>query len=385
MTELQVQMDVEFLVEKLPHRGANTEHERAAAEYIRDRFKQYAPDTEIDDFYSPDTLWFLFSSYYAEFTVVSLIAVWWPRVALCYGAAVFLAYLAEFMGYRIMGRLLPQYETQNVVARLLSPRPKRLLVVMAHYDTGKAGALPVLRTGPALRRMQLLIVFSMLIVLASCAVQSLTVLDEPYVYYNLGARWGAVAFLLSAAAIFSYGELTGDYGNRVNDNASGTAALLRLAERLAADPLDEADVHLVATGSNQGWMNGARRFVTTHPFDRDTTCFLCIDRVDAGALAYTTAEGNLHLLPCSEEMVAAAQAVSAAYGAEPCRLRTACSDALIPLTRGYKTLEVTAVEAGEGEPRAGANPETPPRADYDLIARAADFAEAILRRLAASA
>ena len=43
-------------------------------------------DTEIDDFFCMDSPQYLFASYYAEFSVVSLVAIWWPRIALCYGA-----------------------------------------------------------------------------------------------------------------------------------------------------------------------------------------------------------------------------------------------------------------------------------------------------------
>ena len=138
-----------FLAGNLPHRASNTTNERAAAEYIRGRFASHTPDTELDEFHSIDAAYVLFSSYYAEFFIVALVAHWFPRVGLCYGAAVFLAYLAESMGYNLFARLLPQFETQNVAARFLATHPKRLLVVTAHYDTPKASFLtrPALCTG----------------------------------------------------------------------------------------------------------------------------------------------------------------------------------------------------------------------------------------------
>ena len=85
---------MEYLAGVLPHRGANTRGERSAAEYLAERFKQYTLDVELDDFHSIDGEWLLFASYYAEFTVVAILALWWPLVAFGYGLAVFTAYLA---------------------------------------------------------------------------------------------------------------------------------------------------------------------------------------------------------------------------------------------------------------------------------------------------
>jgi len=382
--ESQIQQDMQLLAGRLAHRAANTDNERVAAEYIRDRLREYAPDAALDDFYSPDNPWYLFASYYAEFTVVSVLAIWWPRVALCYGAVVFLAYLAEFMGYRVMGRFVPQFETQNVVARFLAPRPERQLVVMAHYDSGTVGPLAHRPDAHRLRTTQLAVVACMVVVIFTCALQAVGAFDEDLLWYNTAARWTAAVGLLGAAAMLAYAEGRSEYSRGANDNASGVAALLRLAQRFAERPIESADVYLVATGSNQTWMNGARHFVKMQALDRHTAYFLNLDGVGAGDLRYTTAEGMLHMAPCDDEMIRAARAEASSFQAEPCRLRTACSDALIPLARGYKTIEITAVDESIPAPTDQPLRDTLVHVDYDLTARAADFAEAVLRRLAAT-
>ena len=383
MSEDRIRDDLAFLAGNLPHRRANSENERTAAEYVADRFKEYTPDTEVDDFYSPDDPWYLFASYYAEFCVVSIIAIWWPRIALCYGAAVFLAYLAEFMGHHVMSRLVPQYETQNVVARFLSPRPKRLFVITAHYDSGKICSLVRPRTVSWLGVAHSLVLLCMLTVLMMCAFQALGIFDEAPMRYDVIARWTAAGCLLGAAAILFYCDATGEPTRGANDNASGVAALLGLAERLADEPLKEADVCLVATGSHTSWMNGIRHLIKTHAFDRENTYFLNIDCVGAGDLRYATAEGMLHLFPCSAEMIEAAGAVAPEHGAAPCRLRAACSDSLIPLARGYKAMRITAVEEQDIANETQWRNDTLLNADSALTAKAVDFAEAALRRLEA--
>jgi len=378
VSESQIRDDMQFLAGMLPDRGSNTDNERAAAEYIRDRLKTYTPDTEIDDFYSLDAPYYLFASYYAEFIVVSLVAVWWPRVALCYGSAVFLLYLAEFSGYRIMGRFLPQYETQNVAARFLAPQPDRTIVVMAHYDSGMLTPLTSLLSGARLRWVHFFVLCCMLIVILTCATDALDLFETFAFPYDLALRWAAIASLVCASTALFYAGANSGPLRGANDNASGVAVLLGLAEELAAKPIENADVFLVATGANTTWMHGARHFLTTHKFDRDTTYFIDITRVGQGALAYTTHQGMVHPFPCSPELLETARAVASEYGSVPYRSYDPCADALIPLAKGYKALGITAVPpTHQREVRP-----TDTLADIDstLIAKAADFTEALLRR-----
>ena len=378
MSESEIRADMQVLAGRFVHRGSNTDTERSAAEYIRERLAQHCPDTEIDDFYSIDTPWLLFPAYYAEFTIVALVATWWPRVALCYGGAVFLAYLAEFLGYEVIGRFAPQYETQNVMAKFMAQKPSRLLVVMAHYDTGKKGPLEVPRMMPWLRALHFLLILCMAGVLFSCAVQAVGIPAFDAARYDVIIRWVAAGILLVAACALFLNVLMAEYERGANDNASGVAALISLAGRLAQNPIEHADVALVATGSNRTWMSGARHFLVTHKPDRVTTYVVNIDSVGDGALHYTTAEGMLQLLQCSETIRKEAETVAPAYNLKPCVWRTACSDALIPLVRGYHAISVTALSKDAAAERR----DTAAGVDVALIARAAGFAEALLRRLA---
>ncbi len=384
MSQTRIQSDMEYLAGELPHRGANTDAERAAAEYIRNRFSEYTPDTDIDDFYSIDSHYYLFASYYAEFFIVSLVAFWLPRVALCYGAVVFLAYLCEFMGYRTFSRLLPRFETQNVVARFLATRPKWLFVISAHYDSPRDGVLANPRFLPWLRTAHQAVVVCMLLVLLTCATESVGIFDNTAIPVNLVVRWTAVGFLLCAAFALFHSALHGEFVRGANGNASGVAALLDLAERIAQRPLEEADVWLVATGSKETWMNGMHHFVKSHSPDPETAYFLNIEYVGAGQLHYVTGEGMLHVFPSSPEFLAAAQAVADAYGATPHRLRAVPSDALIPLARGFKTMSIVALDPSGLPQDWHWHTDTLVHVDPECIRKATDFAEAVLRRLEAN-
>lgn len=370
----RIQADMQALAGRLHHRRPNTSMERAAAEYVHERLKPLAHTVEMDDFYSIDSPSMVFASYYAEFTIISLLAIWWPLIAFGYGAGVFIVYLAEFSGYRVMSRFVPQFETQNVLARVLAARPLCTIVVMAHYDSGARGGLMPQRFRRWLPWLHRGILVCMLAVIASCGVEALHggISPESYTPY---VRWGAAFILLAAATALPVNEWLGEPTRGANDNASGVAALLAVAERLSEQPIETADVHFVATGANNTWMSGARQFVAGHGFDRETTFYLNLDSIGIGPPCYSVREGMLVSHRCGRDLVRAAEQARAAHGASPRCIRAASWDSLVALAHGYQAMSVT----GAGEPEEY---DRLVGVEYPAIARAADFAEDLLRRLA---
>ena len=70
------------------------------------------------------------------------------------------------------------------------------------------------------------------------------------------------------------------------------------------------------------------------------------------------------------------------FGAQPCLQRGMPSDALVTMARGFKSMSIVGQEPlREGE-RLPEPPDALPRVDYTAVARAAGFAEGILRHLA---
>lgn len=378
MSMAQMRRDIEYLAGNLAHRGASTQSERAAAEYIRDRFRSYTPDTELDDFYAIESPWLLFASYYAEFFIVALLAFLWPWIAFIYGVCVFLMYLAEFSGYRILAHILPQYETQNVVARILSDAPKRLFIVSAHYDTPKYSAVTSPGAQPWLRILHLLVLLFMVTVLMTCVADALGLVADTQPRLDMALRWISVTGLLCAAAALAACEFSGEFVRGASDNASGVAVLLALAQRFTEVPPKHADIWFLATGSKETWLSGMRQFLRSHRLDKGTTYFLNVDQVGAGKLRYVIAEGMLHLFRGDRDMVRAARAEAAMFDAAPLTWRGLPSDALLPMMHGFKALGITASGA-----RANLDDDSdhPGDIDYSTVTHAAAFAEGILRRL----
>ena len=374
----EMRRDIEYLAGNLSHRGASTESERMAAEYIRERFTVHTPNTEMDDFFAIESPWLLFASYYGEFLIVALLAFWQPWFAFGYGAVVSTLYLMEFAGYRVLALILPQYETQNVVARILGDHPKKLFIVTAHYDTPKFSAVTSPQFQPWLRAMHVVVLLCMLAVLATCAAEALGVTGDEVYRYDLVIRWCAVTTLLCAAVALFTCEYSGEFTRGASDNASGVAVLLDLAQRFTQERLDDADVWLVATGSKETWLSGMRRFMSSHRIDKTNTYFLNIDHVGSGDLHFVTSEGLLQSFTCDKEMARVAGEEAVRHNATPLAWHGLPSDAYLPMVRGFRAMSVTATRGenayGDDSDRAGS-------IDYATVTTAASYAEAILRRL----
>lgn len=377
----QIRRDLLHLAGHLVHRGAQTEEERHAAEFIRGRFLEYTPDVEYDEFHSIDNFHYLFASYYSEFLVVSILAIWWPAFAACYGLAILVMYLAEFMGYRVFSRVMPQYDSQNVIARFPASDPARLLVVTAHYDSGCASPLTDPAVLPWLRRLHWVLLACMGIVIATCAADAMgafTGVDSPY---TLRLRWGAACTLLTGALALFLNAPNSEDVRGANNNASGVAALLRLAERLAARPIENAEVWLVATGSHEAWMGGAHHLVTAQETPKANTYLLNIESVGAGALHFLNGEGMLQYLPSDPEMLEVARQAAPSFGVTPGELRAVPTGLHGLLSRGHRGMTIIGLNDDGLPPHWNWHTDRISAVDEPAIANAADFAEAVLRGL----
>ncbi len=377
MDKAQLRRDIEHLAADLHHRSANTESERSAATYLLERLSATLEDAQLDEFFSAGSMMLVFGLYYAEFFFIALFAFWWPWVFFAYGTLVFGVYLAEFTGYDLFTRFFPQYPTQNILARIHAEDPQYTFVVTAHCDSPKASLLTDPRIQPWLRPAHLVVLCSMLIVLATCAAQAEGIWDGAEFRPDLVIRGLAVSVSVVAATLLLWADSETEDRPGAHDNASGLAVLLGLSETFAKDPLRNADVWFVATGSNAAWMSGMRRLLATNRFARRRTYFLNIDSVGSGEVRYVTREGMLSGFRSSKEILAAAREAAPEACVAPHTLSGLPSDSVLALARGYRAMTVTSAWTREPRPdwdRAGA-------IDYDTVLRAGQFCEQTLRHL----
>jgi len=380
-----VRRDLNFLAGDLPHRGGITENERRAAEYIEQRFREYTPLVQIEDFYSTDAYPYVFAMYYAEFLFVGLIAIFWPWIGLIYGVVVFLLYMAEFTGYSSMGRFLPHYETQNITARFPCAKADRLIVVTANYDSPRAYPWTEPGVAKSLRMRHLVLVGAMVLVLASCGAQALQVLGDDWARIDLAARGAGVAILLAGAGTLFNGARNAPYTTAANNNASGCAAMLELASRIKEAPLASTEVLLVATGAKELWLSGMRQLFRGMRADKKALFFVNVTGIGAGQLRYVTGEGMLHVYGAGEKLMAAAQHEGPAHAARPIVWRNLPTDAIIPMARGYEAITIMATGPDDLPVAWNSEDDAPGRIDPEVLTRGARFVEAVLRRMDAGA
>jgi Peptidase family M28 len=183
-------------------------------------------------------------------------------------------------------RVLPAGEGANVVARIPSRGERRgTIVLAAHHDAARTGVTwhPRIQEAGAQRKLRR---------------RSIDGFMQPtalgFVLVALGARRaGGVLLALSIAADLDIARSPTVPG--ASDNATGVAAVIALAERFAADPLDGLEVVLLSNGCEESGMGGMAAFLRAHGADLDpaTTFVVGIDTLGAGTPIVCRGEGTI--------------------------------------------------------------------------------------------
>jgi Peptidase family M28 len=187
----------------------------------------------------------------------------------------------------LVRRLTGRRASQNVISTEQNGRPGTLILT-AHYDTGRGGAVFKRLANRGISPAQPFVAAIVLLVVTSVA--RLAGLDN-----NVLA---IVQFVPTAALIVSVPyladiALSGSVPG-ANDNASGVATVLRLAERYQGD-LDNLDVWVLLPGAQEAGALGTRAWLRQHrrTLNSRATVVLNVDEVGAGTVRYAAREGPL--------------------------------------------------------------------------------------------
>lgn len=370
-----------YLAGRLLHRSAQSEYERDAAEFIDRRFREDTPHVSMEPFHCIENYPYLFASYLSEFVVVGLLAFWWPLIAFLYAGAMFVFYLLEFSGFPGLSRFLPQFPSQNVVARFLGTRPRSLIIISAHYDSGCASPLSGPKVLPWLRTLQHILLGAMVVVMGTCVADFIASRGGEYNDVSVAVRWIAIAVLLAGAMGLYAASGQGEDIRGANGNASGVAALLQLSARLSAKPIENADVWLVATGSHEAWMGGMRQLLADHDLGCSNTYLLNLEGIGAGSPTYLRREGMLSALESDKTMLRLADTLASEYGIASGEMRAVPTDIHIPLTREMKAMTIMGLDEDGLPPHWNQISDRVTEVDEIHIASVVDFSEALVRNL----
>ena len=338
-------------------RGSAGPGEREAAEFIAGRLRDLGVgDVAIERYRWPRT--------YAWTHLLHALAGLGPRWLSMLAAV---SYELESSGrFQWLPRLLPKGEGATVVARIKRPSARRTVVLVAHLDAQRAGLMwsKQLIEADAKGRLKR----------RAMSPASLPLL------LGLGLRIRAVA-LLSALAMLDSARRRPVPG--ANDNASGVAAVLEVARRLAEDPVEDADVLLVFPGAEEAGMGGMRAFLDAHDLDPQTTFVIGLDTVGSGEPILAKAEGAL-LGRYREEDLARVERAADAHGIErPERWRIgAWTDPILARHRGIPAVSILSVDPATGMyTRYHRADDLPEHVDVTSVERCARLGEAASRHV----
>ncbi len=184
-------------------------------------------------------------------------------------------------------RVLPTGVSQNVVG-IIPPRGevRRRVVLVSHLDTHRT---PVFYNSPLLLRLFSTLVGAAFVSLLLSAVATAlrAIAWFPAVRPLLRLATGFQAFALS----LSLQAQTTPHTPGANDNGSGVATVLALAERLVAEPLAHTEVWIALTGCEEVGAYGIDAFLKAHGHELRDADFINIDMVGVGMPAVLTREG----------------------------------------------------------------------------------------------
>jgi hypothetical protein len=292
-------------------------------------------------------------------------------------------------GPRVFRRLSSKPKTTwNVVAQAGDPAAQRTLVVLAHHDAAPTGAI------------------------FDQTVQRWLGETFPGVIERIDTSFPLWWTLLAAPALVAAGALRGRRGQLAagvagsavavatfadvarspivpgaNDNLSAVAALVALAERLRAQPVDGLRVLLVSCGAEEVIQGGIYGFARRHfpMLDRERTWFLNLETVGSPRLVLLEGEGPVVMEDYHDrrfrDLVDRAAAGAGAPVRRGLRARNS-TDAVLPSRAGYPTATLTSVDRYKALSNYHLMSDTPANLDYRTVAQALVVTEAVARELA---
>jgi hypothetical protein len=295
-------------------------------------------------------------------------------------------------GPRVVRRLLRRRRhTVNVLARIgFDEQASGTLVVIAHHDAPQTGLL----FDQTLQRR-----------LYERAPQILEATKTPPPQWWVGLA-GPIATIAAAAGVRSRGLAraalaVGAFGTGVvadvwrsqtvqgaNDNLSGVAALVGLAELLAGRPVRGIRVLLVSCGAEETLQDGIRAFVARHraELDPESTWFVNLDTVGSPHLVMLEAEGPIWMEgysgPWLSDLVAERAERLGVILHRGFRAR-ASTDSIIPSRAGYATATLVSMTDWRSPANYHLASDVPANLDYATVLDATRLVYDVLVSLSA--
>jgi Peptidase family M28 len=376
-------------------RLAGTDAERRAANRLANRLREIGRRAEIEPTYVHPQYALVHATHCALGFAASLLAIVQPAI----GFGIVLATAVSMyldLNYRIylLRRLFFRRASQNVVSPGDRPDAPARIVLCAHYDAARTGAAfdpkRVARGARIATRVSVpigpfRILFWSLALLLPILGARMAGVDS-----GLISVLQLLPTLALLVGVFLLVDIAlSDVVPGANDNASGVATVLSLADELAADPPAHLDVWVLLTGAEECLQEGMRSFVRAHrsDLDRETTYFLNVDtvglgdvRFEAGAGWVVTYQLNRRLLELCDAIATADREDLNRYHARPL-VHGLAGDSMPPRLAGFPATAITCLNDRNYVPGTHTPMDTPDRVDVAALDRAHGFGLELVRAL----
>jgi len=373
-------------------RGAGSPGEEVAAHRLRGRFESAGCTAVVDEEEYDDGYARLHAGLSAVGAIAGVAAVSgrFRALAALAGAAAAAAIADDCANWSRFARRAVgvRRKTWNVVAETGDPAADRTVVLLAHHDAAPTGAV---FDDTAQRKANDLLPDVIE------AIDTAVPMWWPVIAGPALAALGAVSgrrglagagLVLSAGSAASFADIA---RHRIvpgaNDNLSGVAVLVSVAEALQAEPVEGVRVLLASCGAEEVLQGGIYGFVERHlrPLEPSRTLVLNLDTLGSPRLIMLEGEGPVVMEDyCGPEFRDLVAAIAEEAGVElrrGMRARTS-TDAVVPSHAGYPTATISSMTAWKGLSNYHKHTDTPDNVDYGTVERAATLAEAVVREVA---
>jgi hypothetical protein len=296
-------------------------------------------------------------------------------------------------GPRILRRLVRRRRaTVNVTARMGDPHASSTLVVIVHHDAPQTGMLfdQTLQRRLYERAPQVLERFKTPLPqwwfgLAGPLATIVGSLCPPPRLRRLASLKGLVLGVLGTLLVADVWRSETVQG--ANDNLSGVASIVALAELLRDHPIPGLRVLLVSCGAEETLQDGIRAFVSSHRHELDpaTTRFVNLDTVGSPHLVLLEAEGPVRMEeyagPWLRDLFAA-RADSLGIPLHRGYRARASTDSIIPSRAGYPTATLVSMTDWLAPANYHLPSDIPANLDYSTVADATRLVYEVARSLA---
>ena len=344
-------------------RWPGTDAERRAARHLARRLKDLGREAELE----PTRVAPNYATAHAIHALLaitgSVVSVYQPLIGAALAFLALVSTLGDLTGaFFLVRRLTGIRASQNVFSPEGGEKPG-VLVLLAHYDAARTG-LVFSRRPPAFLGPFGLFFWSVVVVFVCTLARTIGIEALPLTI----VQFIPTVVLIASVALLIDVALS-EVVPGANDNASGVATVMRLAERYGGE-LEHFDVWVVFTGAEEGFGLGMRAWLKKHhdELEPETTAFVCVDMAGYGTPKFAKKEGlvfpsNYH--PALTELAEEA-------GAQPYVSRLV-TDSFPARAAGFPAIRISSLDAHNSIPNYHRPTDTPDRIDPDALARTYEF------------